>query len=103
MTLKRVVNSKVVVLLSMMTLFALGTMKVANADVNYEFANAFQYFMLDNRADQVKEGAQEKKAVHIASLGSGGVTGSFSYSEIVNSAPGTGKAKEKNKTFNYSN
>lgn len=97
MTLKRVVNSKVVVLLSMMTLFALGTMKVANADVNYEFANAFQYFMLDNRADQVKEGAQEKKAVHIASLGSGGVTGSFSYSEIVNSAPGTGKAKEKNK------
>lgn len=97
MTLKRVVNSKVVVLLSMMTLFALGTMKVANADVNYEFANAFQYFMLDNRADQVKEGGQEKKAVHIASLGSGGVTGSFSYSEIVNSAPGTGKAKEKNK------
>ena len=97
MTLKRVVNSKVVVLLSMMTLFALGTMKVANAEVNYEFANAFQYFMLDNRADQVKEGAQEKKAVHIASLGSGGVTGSFSYSEIVNSAPGTGKAKEKNK------
>ncbi len=95
--LKKLLNSRVTVLIAMLGFFVAGTMKVATAETNYDFANVFQYFMLDNRAQSIQnQGKDGAKIPVLGSVGSGGVTGSFSYSEIVNSAPGSGATKKAN-------
>lgn len=95
--LRKILKSRVTVLIAMLGFFIAGTMRVATAESNYDFANVFQYFMLDNRAQNVQDqGKDGKKIPMLGSVGSGGVTGSFSYSEIVNTAPGSGSTKKTN-------
>ena len=81
-------KSKVAVIMALLALIGVGVSQKASASSsNYNFATVFQYYMLDNRADNVKDQSQNKKLAYVAPLGSGGITGSFSYDDIVNSAP----------------
>lgn len=96
--LKRFFKSKVLVLLTLLAIAGIGFINTAKADDTYSFSTVYQYYMLDNRKDQVVDSAKadEKKVAwkSVANLGSGGVTGSFSYDDIVNSAP-SGKGNDE--------
>ncbi|MTE03609.1 hypothetical protein [Lactobacillus johnsonii] len=85
--LVRFLKSKVAVFLVLLGILGVGLTQAAKADGNYNFATVYQYYMLDNRADSLKNQGSESKVANVAPLGSGGVTGNFSYNEIVNSAP----------------
>lgn len=86
--LKKFFKSKLAVLIALIGLGTFGYSKVVQADSNYVFSTVYQYYMLDNRADAFKDqGKDEKHAANMANLGSGGISGSFSYYDIVNSAP----------------
>ena len=89
--LKKFLKSKVAVLVALVAIASAGFIKTAKADNVYNFATAYQYYMLDNRQQETTQAAKsdDKKVVGktIASLGSGGVQGQFSYSDMINSAP----------------
>lgn len=89
--LKKFLKSKVAVLVALLAIASAGFIKTAKADNVYNFATAYQYYMLDNRQEETTQAAKsdDKKVIGktIASLGSGGVQGQFSYSDMVNSAP----------------
>lgn len=87
--LKKILNNKVVVIIAIFAfLFVGSTVSKVQADDNYNFGTAFQYYLLDNRKDDIQSGAENKKATKfMGQLGSGGVSGNFSYDDMVNSAP----------------
>jgi len=86
--LQKMLKSKLAVLIVLFAIFGLGIARQANASSdNYNFATCYQYYMLDNRADSTKNQAGNQKVANIAPLGSGGISGTFSYNDIVNSAP----------------
>ena len=84
---KRVVNSKILVTIAILiTWFGGSAMKTAEAET-YSFGAVYQYYLLYNQAKTVTESAEDTDvALSMGSLGSGGVSGSFSYDDIVNSA-----------------
>lgn len=88
-SLFKFLNNKVVVIITIFAFMFIGaTVSNAQADSNYQFGTAFQYYLLDNRKDEIKEGAETKKATKLmGKLGSGSVAGNFSYDDIVTSAP----------------
>lgn len=86
--LKKFIKSKAAVLLVLLGLGVAGYTQTTHASSNYVFSTVYQYYMLDNSANAMKDqGSEQKVAANMASLGSGGISGSFSYSDIVNSAP----------------
>jgi hypothetical protein len=108
---KRTISSKYFVFFAIAIFWMCGSVSnVAKADSDYPFGAVFQYYLLDNRGGEVKESAEDDKvALSMGSLGSGGVSGTFSYDDIVNSASSNNKEVTKSfastmatyATFNY--
>lgn len=71
---------------------------VKNAKAEYKAGVVYQYYLLGTRGDEMQEEAKNGKILHMGSLGSGGVSGTFSYDDIVSSANigNTDDAKKKN-------
>lgn len=84
----KILKSRITVLVTIFGIFACGSfVKPANAEMVYEFSTAYQYYMLDNHAQDMSDGGKTKKILSMGNFGSGGVSGTFSYDDIVNSAP----------------
>lgn len=69
---------------------------VSKAKAQYQAGTVYQYYLLGTKADDVQSNAKDGKILHMGSLGSGGVSGTFSYDDIVNSA-GVGDDNDKTK------
>lgn len=91
----KVLNSKALVLIAT-GLFLFGGISTnknleaaqATDDSSYTFGIAYQYYMLSNARDVIKDQAEKQDvAAGLGNIGSGGVAGSFSFSDIVNGAP----------------
>src|SRR5699024_8015505 len=75
----------------------------------YHASTAYQYYLLGTKADDVTEDSEDTTIVKLGSLGSGGVSGEFSYDDIVNSASEDDKDQAEQfssimatySTFNY--
>lgn len=81
-------KSKFAVIATLFVILGIGLVKQVSASSdNYNFSTCYQYYMLDNRRDSTKLQAGNQKIANIAPLGSGGISGTFSYNDIVNSAP----------------
>ena len=104
--LKKILNSRIVVLLVTVIIFAAGcflTHTSADEFSSYQFGSVYQYYMLDNRAEAIKNQAKSPtndKVPLVGQIGTGGIVGSFSYDDIVSSAPKDVKdAKQMAKDF----
>ncbi|MBD5430503.1 hypothetical protein [Lactobacillus sp.] len=97
--LLRFLKTKTAVILALLALIGVGVSSQVKASTNYNFSTVFQYYMLDNRAESVTEQGSNHKAAYVAPLGSGGISGSFSYDDIVNSAPNEQGARNTAKNF----
>ncbi len=104
--LKKILNNRLVVLLVTVVIFAAGcflTHTYADEFSSYQFGSVYQYYMLDNRAEAIKNQAKSPtndKVPLIGQIGTGGIVGSFSYDDIVSSAPKDVKdAKQMAKDF----
>lgn len=69
---------------------------VSKAKAQYQAGTVYQYYLLGTKAGDVQSNAKDGKILHMGSLGSGGVSGTFSYDDIVNSA-GVGNDDDKTK------
>lgn len=107
--LKRIIRSKITVILAILMFWTIGS-KMQEAEAGYSASVAYQYYLLGTKADTVQEDADEQKlALNLGSLGSGGVAGEFSYDDIVNSAGEENEEQAKQfasimatySTFNY--
>lgn len=86
--LVKFVKSKFAVIAVLFAILSIGVVRQASASSeNYNFSTCYQYYMLDNRRDSTRLQAGNQKIANIAPLGSGGISGTFSYNDIVNSAP----------------
>lgn len=87
--LVKFVKSKFAVIAVLFAILSIGVVRQASASSeNYNFSTCYQYYMLDNRRDSTRlQQAGNQKIANIAPLGSGGISGTFSYNDIVNSAP----------------
>lgn len=95
--LKRLFKSKVVVLLAIISFWTIGS-KLQTVDA-YSFGSVYQHYLLGTKSKTITDEAGDQKVVmNLGSLGSGGVSGEFSYDEIVNSAD-TDENKENAKKF----
>ncbi|WDA67446.1 hypothetical protein [Lactococcus lactis] len=93
--LKKVLKSRMFVVGALLVLL-LG-FSVSKAKAQYQAGTVYQYYLLGTRADDVQSNAKDGKILHMGSLGSGGVSGTFSYDDIVNSASvGTDEEKKTN-------
>lgn len=104
--LKKILNNRIVVLLVTVIIFAAGcflTHTSADEFSSYQFGSVYQYYMLDNRAEAIKSQAKSPtndKVPLVGQIGTGGIVGSFSYDDIVSSAPKDVKdAKQMAKDF----
>lgn len=106
---KRIIRSKIAVTLAILMFWTIGS-KMQEAEAGYSASVAYQYYLLGTKADKVKEEAGEQTlALNLGSLGSGGVSGEFSYDDIVNSAGEENEEQAKQfasimatySTFNY--
>lgn len=91
---KKFLKSKIAVVLVIFGIALAGFSKPVSAGSNYIFSTVFQYYMLDNRADANQGQGKDDKVANMASLGSGGISGAFSYNDIVNSAPSSTKGSK---------
>lgn len=82
---KRIVCSKIAVLLAILGVWAIGS-QIQQAHADYSPSVAYQYYLLGEESDTLKKDSKDQKAMKIGSLGSGGVSGEFSYDDLVNSA-----------------
>ncbi|MEY8307440.1 hypothetical protein AAK913_12560 [Enterococcus faecium] len=95
--LKRLFKSKIVVLLAIISFWTIGS-KLQTVDA-YSFGSVYQHYLLGTKSKTITDEAGDQKVVmNLGSLGSGGVSGEFSYDEIVNSAD-TDENKEDAKKF----
>ncbi|MGP9052376.1 hypothetical protein [Lactiplantibacillus plantarum] len=106
---KRISCSKIAVLLAILGVWMIGS-QVQQAHAQYSPSVAYQYYLLGEESDSVQQDSKDQKAaMNVGSLGSGGVAGEFSYDDIVNSASQSQKAGAKQfasimatySTFNY--
>lgn len=104
--LKKILNNRTLVLLVTVIIFAAGcflTHTYADEFSSYQFGSVYQYYMLDNRAEAIKNQAKSPtndKVPLVGQIGTGGIVGSFSYDDIVSSAPKDVKdAKQMAKDF----
>lgn len=92
------VKSKVTVFIAMAVMLlgvvAVSTTTTSQADVNY--GTIYQKYLLIGN-DAIKD-AQDKKIAVVGTLGSGGVSGQFSYDDIISSAT-TSDGRDSAKTF----
>ena len=92
------VKSKVTVFIAMAVMLlgvvAVSTTTTSQADVNY--GTIYQKYLLIGN-DAIKD-AQDKKIAVVGTLGSGGVSGQFSYDDIISSAT-TSEGRDSAKTF----
>lgn len=109
-SLKKIFCSKWIVIMTIIGIwFAGSAIKSADAASSYKFGQVYQYYLLYNQANTMKEGNKEQKFIGMGSIGSGGAQGKFSYDDIVNSASDDEKQIAKQfssmmatySTFNY--
>lgn len=96
--IKQLFASKFMVILAIIGLWGVGINTInnsANADSYYQFGTVYQYFMLYNKSDDVTKDAQKQKVASMGNFGSGGVSGTFSYNDIVNGVSGSKKDTAK--------
>lgn len=93
--LARFFKSKYTVLLAIVAFWGIGT-QIQEVEGAYKPSTAYQYYLLGTKSNEVVEGAEETDvALNLGSLGSGGVSGQFSYDDLVNSAPEDNKEDAK--------
>lgn len=79
---KRISCSKIAVLLAILGVWMIGS-QVQQAHAQYSPGVAYQYYLLGEESDSVQQDSKDQKAaMNVGSLGSGGVAGEFSYDEI---------------------
>ena len=83
---KKIFRSKAIVVLALVLAWCVGSkMQVVKAD--YSASVAYQYYLLGEKSDDIVDSTKDQKiALKMGSIGSGGISGEFSYDEIVNSA-----------------
>lgn len=84
-----------IVIIAIFAMLFIGTsISKVNADDNYQFGTVYQYYLLDNRkSDTTTQADNQKVAKVLGKIGSGGISGSFSYDDMVTSAPNSATAK----------
>jgi hypothetical protein len=92
--LKKILKSRMFVVSTL--LVVLIGFSVSNAKAQYQAGTVYQYYLLGTKAGDVQSNAKDGKILHMGSFGSGGVSGTFSYDDIVNSA-GVGSDDDKTK------
>lgn len=106
----KIIKSKITVLLAILFVWFSGSQMKAAAD--YSASITYQQYLLGAQSEEVTEDSEEKEleaGISLGSLGSGGVSGEFSYDEIVNSVKGDNKDEARQfastmatySTFNY--
>src|SRR5690625_4459149 len=81
----KMIQSKFTVVFVILLVWISGYQMQTSAE--YQAGTAYQYYLLGEKGDDLEEDSEEQKAaMKLGSLGSGGVSGEFSYDEIVNSA-----------------
>lgn len=82
---RKIVKSKITVVFAILAVWISGLQTETSAE--YSASIAYQQYLLGSESDEVQEDSEdEKAAMKMGSLGSGGVSGEFAYDEIVNSA-----------------
>lgn len=99
-TLQRCFKSKFVVGLAILGLWGVGSIaNTASAEEEpYVFGATYQIYMLGTKAEEIQDGTKTQKVAKLGNLGSGGVSGEFSYDDIVNSSKSE-ENKETAKSF----
>lgn len=106
--INKIFQSKFTVIFAILFVLISGLQMQGQA--KYQAGTAYQYYLLGQKAESLQEDTEEQKAaMKLGSLGSGGVSGEFSYDEIVNSASGDDQEEAKRfastmatySTFNY--
>lgn len=89
---KRFLKSKFIVLIAILGVWMAGSaVTQANGSIkDYQFGMVYQYYLLYNKADEVQGDAAKQKVLSVGNLGSGGVSGEFSYDDIVNGVKSSG-------------
>lgn len=88
--LKRILNSKILVIMALLFVWigaSTGLSKVkADTDTyeSYKFGTVYQYYMLYNQKDEFQSDAKKQTVASMGNFGSGGISGTFSYDDIVN-------------------
>lgn len=107
--LKKIFRSKTIVVLALVLAWCVGS-KTQEVKADYSASVAYQYYLLGEKSDALVDDTKDKKlALKMGSIGSGGISGEFSYDGIVNSASEKNTPEAKKfasimatySTFNY--
>lgn len=109
LSIKGIIRNKITVIIAIIAFWAIGS-KIQEVQAGYSASVAYQYYLLGTEADTIKESTESTDLpMNLGSLGSGGVSGEFSYDDIVNSAGEENEEQAKQfasimatySTFNY--
>lgn len=86
--IKKAFKSRImVIIVTLITLGLFSAQTAANADdSSYVFGSVYQYYMLDNGQNAITTHSKKENGPLMGVIGSGGISGTFSYDDIVNSA-----------------
>lgn len=106
--ISKIFKSKLTVLFVILVVWIVGSQVIGEA-AGYKAGTAYQYYLLGEKSEHITEESENAKFLKLGSLGSGGVSGEFSYDDIVNSASEDDKNEAERfasimatySTFNY--